>query len=171
MADEIINRVANSNLMTIDLENFYPQGTRSIIDIKNWLFQEVVLKETEFREYIKNHDWSAYQDHYVALTCSSDAVIPSWAFMLVAANVAPFTKKLVVGDLKDLETLIFHEIIAQFNVAPYKDKPVIIKGCAHKPIPENAYTELVAKLHPVVKSIMFGEACSTVPLFKKNKNI
>ena len=169
MAEEIVNRVANSDLKTINLEDFYPKGERTVIDIKNWLFQELILKETDFRAHVKNHNWSQYQNHYVALTCSSDAIIPSWAFMLIATYASPFAKKIVIGNLNDLETSIFQEIIANLNTEEFKDKPVIIKGCAHKPIPETAYIQLIEKLQPVVKTIMFGEACSTVPLFKRKK--
>jgi len=168
MADEIVNRVANSQLKTIDLEDFYPKGARRVIDIKNWLFHEQILKETDFREHLKNHDWSQYKDEYVALTCSSDAIIPSWAYMLIATYVSPFAKKIVVGNLADLENSIFQDIIANFNIEDFVGKPVIIKGCSCKPIPETAYIQLIEKLQPVVKSIMFGEACSTVPLFKSN---
>ena len=168
MADEIVNRVAKSSLKTIDLEEYYPKGIRTIIDIKDWLFQEIILKEADFREHLKNHDWSQYQNHYVALTCSSDAITPSWAYMLIATYVSPFAKKVVVGNLKELETYIFQEIISNLNIEEYKEKPVIIKGCANKPIPETSYIQLIEKLQPVAKSIMFGEACSTVPLFKSN---
>ncbi|MBL4939275.1 MAG: DUF2480 family protein [Lutibacter sp.] len=168
MSDEIVNRVANSQLKTIDLEELYPQGTRTTIDIKKWLFQELILKEVDFREHLKDHDWSQYKNHYVALTCSSDAIIPSWAFMLIATYLMPFAKKVVVGNLTDLETSIFYAIIANFNIEGYKNNPVIIKGCTNKPIPKTAYIQLIEKLQPVVKSIMFGEACSTVPLYKKS---
>jgi hypothetical protein len=168
MADEILNRVANSKLKTIDLEDFYPKGTRRVIDIKNWLFHEQILKETDFREHLKNHDWPLYKDEYVALTCSSDAIIPSWAYMLITTYVSPFAKKIVVGNLAALETSIFQDLIAHFEVEAFVGKPVIIKGCSSKPIPETAYIQLIEKLQPVVKSIMFGEACSTVPLFKSN---
>ena len=168
MANEIVNRVANSQLKTIDLEDFYPKGTRTVIDIKNWLFHEQILKETDFREHLKNHDWSKYKDAYVALTCSSDAIIPSWAFMLIATYVSPFAKKIVVGNLADLETSIFQDLISHFDIEDFVGKPVIIKGCSNKPIPETAYIQLIEKLQPIVKSIMFGEACSTVPLFKSN---
>ena len=168
MSDEIVNRVANSQLKTIDLEELYPQGTRTTIDIKKWLFQELILKEVDFREHLKDHDWSQYKNHYVALTCSSDAIIPSWAFMLIATYLMPFAKKVVVGNLTDLETSIFYAIIADFNIDEYQNTPVIIKGCANKPIPKTAYIQLIEKLQPVVKSIMFGEACSTVPLYKKS---
>jgi hypothetical protein len=167
MADEIVNRVANSKLKTIDLEDFYPKGERTVIDIKNWLFHEQILKETDFREHLKNHEWSQYKNHFIALTCSSDAIIPSWAYMLITTYVSPFAKKIVAGNLAALETSIFQELIANFNVEEFVGKPVIIKGCSSKPIPETAYIQLIEKLQPVVKSIMFGEACSTVPLYKK----
>ena len=166
MSDEIVNRVANSQLKTIDLEELYPQGIRTSIDIKNWLFQELILKETEFREHLKNHNWEQYKNHYVALTCSSDAIIPSWAFMLITTYISPFSKKIVIGNLTTLETSIYHDIINNLNIEEFKNKPVIIKGCANKPIPETAYVQLIEKLQPITKSIMFGEACSTVPLFK-----
>lgn len=171
MADEIVNRVANSKLKTIDLEDFYPKGTRAIIDIKQWLFHELILKEKDFREYLKSHDWSQYQDQYIALTCSSDAIIPSWAYMLIATYTNPFAKKTIVGSLEQLETAIFQDMLSNFNIEIYKNLPVIIKGCSNKPIPETAYIQLIEKLQPVAKTIMFGEACSTVALFKKKNSI
>ena len=169
MADEIVNRVANSKLKTLDLEDFYPKGTRTIIDIKKWLFHELILKEKDFREYLKNHDWSQYQNNYLALTCSSDAIIPSWAYMLIATYTSPFAVKTIVGNLQQLETAIFQDILNNFNVEAYRDIPVIIKGCSNKPIPETAYIQLIEKLQPVAKTIMFGEACSTVPIYKSKK--
>ena len=169
MANEIVNRVATSQLITIDLEDFYPKGERVVLDIKNWLYHELILKETDFREHLKNYDWSQYQNKYVALTCSADAIIPSWAFMLISTYISPFSKKVVVGNLSTLETSIFQDIINAIPVDEYLEKPIIIKGCSNKPIPETAYLQLIEKLQPIVKSIMFGEACSTVPLFKKQK--
>jgi hypothetical protein len=168
MSDEIVNRVANSKLITINLEDYYPKGTRTVIDIKNWLFQELILKEVDFREHLKNHNWSQYNNHYVALTCSVDAVIPAWAYMLITTYISPFAQKVVVGNVALLETSIFQEIINNLNIEEFKNKPIIIKGCSNKPIPETAYLQLINKLQPIVKSIMFGEACSTVPLFKRN---
>lgn len=166
MANEIVNRVANSQLTTIDLEDYYPKGERTTIDIKKWLFHELILKETDFREHLKNHDWSQYENKYVALNCSADAIIPSWAYMLLTTYVSPYSKKVIVGTINELETSIFQDIIEQISIENFKNKPVIIKGCANKPIPQTAYTHLIQKLQPIVKSIMFGEACSTVPLFK-----
>ena len=163
---EIVNKVAQSKLVTIDLEDYYPQGKRIVFDIKDWLFEEIILKEKDFRFFVKDHNWSQYEGSYVALNCSSDAIIPSWAYMLITAELASFAKKIIIGNLKDLETSIFQDIIAQLSIDPFQDKPVIIKGCSEKPIPETAYTQLITKLIPVAKSIMYGEACSTVPLFK-----
>ncbi len=167
MAGEIVNRVANSPLQTIDLEDFYPNGQRIVFDIKDWLFEGLILREKDFRDQVKSHDWEQYQDCYIALTCSSDAIIPSWAHLLLATMLTPYAKKVVVGDLELLETVIFKEIIDNFDIDKLKDKPVIIKGCANKPIPSSAYTFLIQRIQPVAKNIMFGEACSTVPLFKR----
>jgi len=169
MPEEIINRVANSKLITIDLEDFYPKGKRVTIDIKPWLFQEIILKEQEFRTHVKNHDWNQYQDCYVVLTCSSEAIIPSWAYLLLTTQLATISKKVVVGSLELLETVLFQEIIEHLNVSNYLNKPVIIKGCSNKPIPASAYTLLTEKLVPIAKTILYGEACSTVPLYKSKK--
>lgn len=167
MKDEIINRVANSKLITIDLEDFYPEGKRVLFDIKDWLFEGFVLREKDFREHVSEFDWSKYQDHYVALTCSTDAIIPGWAYMLLSIQLEPFTKKVIVGDLEQLETSIYQDIINNLNVSEFKDKPIIVKGCSNKPVPQNAYIMLSNKLKPIAKSIMYGEACSSVPLYKK----
>lgn len=169
MAEEIINRVANSKLRTIDLEDFYPSGKRMVLDIVDWLYEGLILREKDFREHVENHDWSQYQDSYVVLTCSADAIIPSWAYLLLTTKLYPQAKKVVVGNLELLETTIFQEIINSLDISEYQDKPVIIKGCADKPIPPSAYSFLIEKIQPVAKSIMFGEACSTVPLFKQKK--
>lgn len=167
--NEIVNKVANSKLITIDLEDYYPSGNRILFDIKDWLFNDLILKETDFREYVKNHDWSQYQDAFIALTCSVDAIIPSWAYLLITANLAPYSDTVIVGDLNILETIIFQEVINNLAPEQFIGKPVIIKGCSNKPIPETAYVQLISKLTPIAKSIMFGEACSTVPLFKSKK--
>lgn len=168
MSKEIINKVANSKLITIDLEDYSPQGKRIVFDIKEWLFEEIILKEKDFRTSVKEHDWSQYQDGFVALTCSSDAIIPSWAYLLITTNISSFAKKVVVGNLTNLEVSIFQDIISNLEIEEYKDKPIIIKGCSEKEIPETIYVQLVSKLIPVAKSIMYGEACSTVPLYKKS---
>lgn len=168
MSKEIVNRVANSQLINIDLEDFYPEGERVLFDIKEWLFAEQILKEKDFRKSVKNHNWNTYQNKYIALTCSSEAIIPSWAYLLISVELSPFAKKIIVGNLETLETSIFQEIIDGLPVKNYINKPVIIKGCSNKPIPETAYTLLIARLLPLVRSIMYGEACSSVPLYKKN---
>jgi len=169
MAEEIINRVSNSKLKTFDLEEIYPEGQRVLFDIKDWLYQELILKETDFRASVKNHDWSQYRNSFVAINCSVDAIIPSWAFMLVASELIPFANKVVIGDLELLETAIYQELISFLDFNEFENAPVIIKGCANKPIPNSAYAFLIEKLQPIAKSIMFGEACSTVPLFKSKK--
>lgn len=167
MADEIINRVANSKLVTFDLEDYYVEGKRVAFDISDWLFEGLLLKEKDFRNHVKNHDWSQYENAYVALYCATDAIIPSWAYLLVSTELYRFAKKVVIGNLELLETVLFTEIIYDLPTEEFKDKPVIIKGCSNKPIPESAYPLLISKIQPIAKSIMYGEACSTVPLFKK----
>lgn len=167
MSDEIINRVAKSSLVTIDLEDFYPSGERVLFDIKDWLLEGLVLREKDFRSHVDSHDWSNYKDKYVAITCSTEAIIPAWAFMLISIHLQPYAKKVVVGNLEHLESLVYQDIINNFNTSEIKNKPVIIKGCTNKPIPLNAYTMLINKIKTVAKSIMYGEACSSVPLYKK----
>ena len=170
MADEIINKVSNSKLITLDLEELYPEGERVLFDIKDWLFDQIILKEKDFRASVKSHDWSRYKNTYVALTCSVDAIIPSWAYLLLSSKLAPYSKKIVVGNLELLETSLFQDIIQNLSIDSFKEKPIIIKGCAQKPIPPSAFSMLIHKLQPIAKSIMYGEACSTVPLFKKKQN-
>jgi len=167
MHEEIVNRVANSKLVVIDLEDYYPTGKRILFDIKDWLFEGFVLREKDFRSQVALHDWSQYQDAYVALTCSSDAIVPAWAFMLLTINLEPYAKKIIIGNSEQLETSIYQTIIENLDVAPFKDKPLIIKGCSKKPVPANAYILLSQKLKPLAQSIMYGEACSSVPLFKR----
>lgn len=169
MSEKIVNRVAKSPLKNIDLEELYPDGKRILFDIKNWLFEGIILKEKDFRESVNKHNWSQYQDTYVALTCSEDAIIPSWAYLLLSAELTPYAKKIVVGDLELLETSIFQDVINQIDISEYQDKPVIIKGCADKPIPASAFSFLIDRIQPIAKTIMYGEACSTVPLYKKKK--
>lgn len=169
MADDIINRVAQSKLIVVDLEDFYPNGKRVLFDIKDWLYEGFVLREKEFRQFVKHHDWNQYQDNFVALTCSTDAIVPAWAFMLISVELAGISKKTIIGDLNALETALYQDIITTMPVQDYKDKPVIIKGCSHKPVPDNAYIMLSERLKPIATSIMYGEACSAVPLFKKKK--
>jgi len=171
MEKEIINKVALSGIVTINLEEFYPQGERVLFDIKEHLFQGLVLKEKDFRGFIKNENWTKYTDAYVALTCSEDAIVPNWAYMLLATQLAPFVKKVVFGDLETLETVLYNEILNNLNMNDYKDSRIVIKGCGDLPVPKAAYVEISRLLHPVAKSIMYGEACSMVPLYKQPKQV
>lgn len=167
--DEIINRVANSALEVFDLEDYYPNGMRTQIDISQWLFEGILLREKDFREDLKNHNWSQYQNHFVAIHCSTDAIIPAWASILVTTYVSTFAKKTILGTVPELESSLYQDILSQLDYTSYQDKPVIIKGCSKKPVPESAYVLAVQYLQPVAKSIMYGEACSAVPLYKKVK--
>lgn len=167
--DEIINKVANSALEVFDLEDYYPKGIRTQIDISQWLYEGFLLKEKDFREALKNHDWTQYHDCFVAIYCATDAVIPAWANILVTTYLIPFAKKVVSGTLYDLESTLYAEILPTLDYSIYLNKPIILKGCSKKPVPESAYILAIQKLQPVAKSIMYGEACSAVPLFKKEK--
>lgn len=169
MENEIINKVAQSGLITIDLEEFYPKGERVLFDIKDLLFQQMILKEKDFREFIKTEDWSKYKDKYIAIVCSADAIVPTWAYMLLATQLEPFAKKVVFGNLDLLETILYDEILNKMNINQYKDARIVIKGCGKLPVPVAAYVELARLLRPVAKSIMYGEPCSTVPLYKQSK--
>ena len=169
MAEEIINRVANSKLKVIDLEDFYPKGKRILFDIKDWLLEGLVLREKDFRANVAEHDWSQYKDCYVALHCSTDAIVPDWAYILISLELEEFSKMTVIGSLELLESIVYTTIISELDLSIYQDMPVIIKGCSNKPVPANALVLLSQKLKPIAKSIMFGEACSAVPLFKRKK--
>ena len=169
MEGEIINRVANSKLITFNLEDFYPEGERVSIDISQWLMEGIVLREKDFRNDIKEHDWSQYEGSFVNLYCSTDAIIPGWAYMFVSLQLAPYAKKTIVGSSETLESILFAEILQNLDISEYTYKPIIIKGCANKPIPQNAYVLLAQRLQEVAKSVMYGEACSSVPLYKRKK--
>ena len=164
---EIVNRVAQSNLVTLDLEEYYPDGKRTLLDISPWLYEGIILKEKEFRKQVSEHSWTEYQDAYVAITCSTDAIIPAWAYMLITTRLKPYARQIVLGDLTDLETHIFAEIIKELDLSPFTDKPVIIKGCSNKPVPPNAYIWATERIQNVARSVMYGEACSSVPLYKR----
>lgn len=169
MADEIINKVANSSLINLDLEEFYPEGPRVVFDLKDWLYEELILKEKDFRQNLKEHDWSQYDGKYVAMTCTADAIVPSWAYLLVATYLQPVAKKVIHGSLADLDQILYTEIINALPIEDFIDGKIIVKGCSRKPVPESAYIQLIEKIQPVANSLMFGEACSTVPLYKKKK--
>ena len=164
---EIKNKIANSGLITIDLEELYPKGERAEYDIAQNLWQGLALKEKDFRDFIGKNDWSTYQNKFVAIHCSVDAIVPTWAYMLLSTAIQPYAKKIVFGNLEHLERVLFHELILSIDENKYKDARVVIKGCSNLPVPTSAYVDLTNKLLPVVKSLMFGEPCSTVPLYKK----
>lgn len=167
--DAIVNRVAESALITFDLEKLYQIGQRQSIDLSQWLYEGLILKEKDFRAQLNAHDWSVYQDQFVALYCSTEAILPAWASLLVTSHLQPYSRKVVMGTLEDLEVQLFSEEIQLLDVTPFKDKSVIIKGCSDKTVPQDAYVQLIAKLQPIVKSLFYGEACSSVPLYKKKK--
>ena len=167
MSKEIINRVANSKIITIDLEDYYPNGERHLLDIKNWLYKGLVLREKEFRSFVDNFEWAKFNDGYVAVFCSSGAIIPTWAYLLIATKLKDNCVMNIVGDLDYLEKQIFSEIIKSIDFSNFNDKLIVIKGCTKKNIPIDAYSQLINRLKPIAKRIMFGEACSTVPLFKR----
>lgn len=170
MSDEIVNKLADSVLEIFDLEDYYPKGIRSQIDISQWLLEGFLLKEKDFREQLKIHDWSQYQDQYVAINCSTDAIVPAWASILVAIQLAPFAKKIINGSLEDLEASLYEELLSKIDYSVYENKPIIIKGCSRKPVPMRAYVLAAQYLQPFARSIMYGEACSAVPLYKTLKN-
>lgn len=165
--DEIVNKVAASGLVTIDLEELFPSGERASIDLAAQLWQGLALRERDFRTWIQSHDWSQYQGKHVAVFCSVDAIIPAWAYMLVASALSEFAATVVHGSSTELEQVLFRNMIDSLDLNEYRDKRCIVKGCSNLPVPQSAYTHLVIKLRPVVRSIMFGEPCSTVPVFKR----
>lgn len=166
--NEIVNKVANSKLMVFDLEDYYPEENYvTSIDISQWLFGGFVLKESEFRDHLKNTDWSAYQDKYVALFCSEDAILPAWAFTLVTVHLAPYALKVVQGSKENAIIEWYQDVLNKLDYTDYFDKPLILKGCAKKQVPQEVYTIAIQKLVKVAKSVMFGEACSAVPLYKR----
>ncbi len=169
MEDSIINKVANSGLITFDLEDLYDKNERVIYDLKDNLFMGMILREKDFREFLKTHDWSYYTDKNVAIICSEDAIIPTWAYMLLALKLEPVANTVVFGDLAALEDKLFYDAIAKVNPEDYRNARVVVKGCSKVPVPTAAYVEITRKLQPVAQSLMFGEPCSTVPLYKRPK--
>ncbi|HEX2627784.1 MAG TPA: DUF2480 family protein [Chitinophagaceae bacterium] len=167
MNDPIINKVAESGLITLDLEKYYPSGEMAVFDMKDHLFMGMILKEKDFREKLKSLDWSVYQNKNVAVTCTADAIIPVWAYMLVATYLEPIAKEIVMGDEKELHKTIYLKNLATIDTNEYADKRIVIKGCGETPIGDFAYMEITKLLRPVAKSIMYGEPCSTVPIYKK----
>ncbi|HSV09198.1 MAG TPA: DUF2480 family protein [Hanamia sp.] len=167
MDDIIINKVAQSGLKTLDLEEFYPKEEVVVFDLKNHLFMELILKEKEYREALKNTDWDIYQNKIVAITCSADAIIPLWAYMLAVSYLQPYAADIIFGNETEVLSILFLKNLWKIHLKEYEDARVVVKGCGDKKIPETAYVEIAKILRPVAKSIMYGEACSTVPIFKR----
>jgi hypothetical protein len=166
MTEKIINKVSQSTLLTLDLEQFFPKEKIRIFDLKPFLFMELILKEKEFRSSLSATDWTIYKDDIVGIYCSADAVIPVWAYMLVTSYLQPYAKEVIMGD----ETTVLRQVITNsiqaVNPEDYKDKRIVVKGCGDRPVGDFAYLEITKLLRPVAKSIMYGEPCSTVPVFK-----
>lgn len=167
MSEEIINKVAQSSLLTLDLEDFYPKDEIVLFDLKGYLFMEQILREKDFRTALQNIDWTAYQDKVVAVTCSVDAIIPRWAYMLIAVNLQPYAKDIVMGDQQTALQQIFLSKIAAIDLREFAGQRVVVKGCGDLNVGAYAYMELTKRLRPLAKSIMYGEPCSTVPVFKQ----
>ncbi|GAA4405804.1 DUF2480 family protein [Nibrella viscosa] len=167
--EPIVNRVAKSGLVTLDLEEYYHPGERVVYDLKDNLYMGLILKEKDLREFLKTHDWSQYAGKNVAITCTEDAIIPTWAYMLLTLQLQPYANMVVFGDLNALEEKLYFDAIARINPEDYRDGRVVIKGCSKVPVPTAAYVEITRILKPVVQTLMFGEPCSTVPLYKRAK--
>ena len=163
----VVNKVAESGIITFDLENYYPKGETAVFDLKDYLFMGLILKEKDFRESLKNLDWEVYRNKYVAITCTADAIIPVWAYMLVVSYLQPVAKDAVLGDEKELHRTLFLKNLATVDANEFTDKRIVVKGCGETAIGDFAYAEITKLLRPVAKSIMYGEPCSTVPIYKK----
>lgn len=165
--ENIINKVAQSGLVTLDPASFYPEGERVIYDIKDNLYMGLILREKDFRQFVKGHDWAQYTGKNVGVTCTADAIVPAWAYMLLANRLAPFAREVVFGNEDVLETVLFEKELAKANFEQYRDQRIVLKGCGDIGVPTSAYVELTKRLTPVAKSLMFGEPCSTVPIYKR----
>jgi hypothetical protein len=166
MSTEIVNKVTNSGLITLNLEDFYHPGERVVYDLRQNLFQDLILKERDFRAFVKSYSWEEFKDKNVSIICSVDVIVPTWAYMLLASVISPYANIVVFGDLEALEQALFQQALSNINADDYADQRIVIKGCGDIPVPVFAYTEIVRKLQPVAKSIMYGEPCSTVPIYK-----
>lgn len=165
--ENIVNKVAASGLVTFNLEDYFHKGERLVYDIKDNLFHGLILKEQDFRAFIKSHDWTQYTGKNIAITCSADAIVPTWAYMLLANKMKPYANEVVFGGLETLETVLYTKALSKIDVTEFAGERVVIKGCADLEVPVSAYVEITAMLTPVAKSIMYGEPCSTVPIFKR----
>ena len=167
--EQIINKVANSALITFNLEDYYEPGDRILLDIKDQLYEGLVLREKDFRDFIKIHNWTQYENKLVAITCSTDAIVPTWAYMLLAIALKPFARRVIFGSLQELEIENYRNALSKIQWSDFKDAKIVIKGCSKVDVPVAIYVEVVNQLKPYAGSLMFGEPCSTVPLFKKSK--
>ncbi|MEM9886535.1 MAG: DUF2480 family protein [Bacteroidota bacterium] len=167
IAQPLVNRIAKSNVITIKLEAFFPAEPIATFDLKDYLFMELILKEKDFRAALKEHDWAQYEGKNLLVYCSTDAIIPFWAYMLVATHANPYAKEIFQGSAEEFYKSYFEKVISSIEVSDYEDQRVIIKGCSDHPVPASAYLALSNRLRPYVKSLMYGEACSTVPIYKK----
>ena len=165
--ENIVNKVAQSGLISLDLADLYPQGQRVLYDIKENLFHGLILREKDFREFVKAHDWSSYTSKHVGIICSADAIVPTWAYMLLANKLTPFAASVTFGDLETLETVLFQQELNKLDVEDYRDQRIVIKGCGDIPVPTSAFVQITSKLTGIAKSIMYGEPCSTVPIYKR----
>lgn len=169
MEEAIINKVAQSGLITLDLEKFYPGEEIKVFDLKDYLFMELILKEKDYREALKNKDWSIYQNKIVAICCSTDAVIPLWAYMLATTYLEPFANDIIFGKETEVLDILLLKNISKIEAREFEGQRIVVKGCGDKKVPESAYIEITKILRPVAKSIMYGEPCSTVPIYKATK--
>lgn len=169
--EELINRVANSGIITINLEDHYPKFEIVDFDLKDYLFHGLILKEKDFREALKNLDWAKYNGTVVAVHCSTDAIIPVWAYMLVASHATPFAKEVFTGTKEEYIKTHYNEVIDHLDITEYEDERIVVKGCSHKPVPPSAYARIMHKLHGHAQSVMYGEPCSTVPIFKRPRKL
>ncbi|NEU10309.1 DUF2480 family protein [Flavihumibacter sp. R14] len=165
--ENIVNKVAQSGLVSFDLADLYPEGERILYDIKDNLFHGLMLREKDFREFVKEHDWSLYIGKHVAIICSADAIVPTWAYMLLSAKLAPYAASVTFGDLETLETLLFQQALNRLDLEKYRDQRVVVKGCGDIAVPVSAFVQISSKLIGIAKSIMYGEPCSTVPIYKR----
>ncbi len=171
MSDLLVNRVANSGLITLNLEEYYPKHTFAQIDLKDYLFMELILKEKDFRKALKEIDWTRYQDKILLVDCSADAIIPTWAYMLIAAYAAPYVYDYWQGNQTGYLKHHYKKEIQQIDISDFEGKRIVIKGCSNLEVPASAYLELTSRLQPSAQSIMFGEPCSTVPIFKRPRKV
>ncbi|MEO5647939.1 MAG: DUF2480 family protein [Chitinophagaceae bacterium] len=167
MEEVIINKVELSGIVSLDLEQYYPAEEFKAFDLKDHLFMGLILKEKDYREALKNFDWEDYKGKNVFITCTADAVIPMWAYMLTATYLEPVANAVLYGNEEQLKNHLFVKNLSAMDIEEYRDKRVVVKGCGEKQVPEAAYVEVTRLLRPVVKSIMYGEPCSTVPIYKK----